>query len=157
MNFNFGIAKRSKGSCFLRFDDTNPSAEKKLFIDNIVENVKWLGHVPTKITYSSSYFPELYEMAKELIRRGKAYVCHQTQREIKEYRKKKNKQDPSPWRDRSVEENLRLFEDMKKGKFAEGAATLRMKMDITSTNPCMWDQVAYRIKYEPHPHLGDEW
>lgn len=96
-------------------------------------------------------------MAIELIKRGKAYVCHQTQDEIKEFRKKKNKQDPSPWRDRSVEENLRLFDDMRKGKFNEGEATLRMKIDITSINPCMWDPVAYRIKYEEHPHVGDKW
>jgi glutaminyl-tRNA synthetase len=96
-------------------------------------------------------------MAVELIKRGKAYVCHQTQAEIKECRRLKDKQPPSPYRSRSVEENLKLFEDMRKGKYAEGEATLRMKIDITHKNPCMWDPVAYRIKYEPHPHVGDKW
>jgi glutaminyl-tRNA synthetase len=123
----------------------------------IFQNVTWLGHKPYDITYSSAYFPLLYELAVELIKRGKAYVCHQTQAQIKEYRKKKNQQEPSPWRNRTVEENLVEFENMRKGKYAEGEATLRMKIDITNTNPCMWDPVAYRIKYEPHPHVKDKW
>jgi glutaminyl-tRNA synthetase len=157
MNFNFGLATRSNGVCFLRFDDTNPSAEEQRFIDNIIENVHWLGHKPYQITYSSDYFPLLYDLAIELIKRGKAYVCHQTQEEIKEYRKKKNMQDPSPWRDRPVEENLREFEKMRRGVYEEGKATLRMKIDIRNINPCMWDPVAYRIKYEAHPHVKDAW
>lgn len=154
INFNFGVASRFNGETILRFDDTNPEAEDQIYIDNIIECVKWLGFKPVNITYSSDYFPELYDLAVKLIKKGLAYVCHQKGHEIEESRKNKT---PSPWRDRSVEENLRLFERMRKGLYAEGEATLRMKQDITSPNPTMWDLVAYRIKYHPHPHVGDRW
>jgi len=137
MYFNFGTAARHGGACYMRFDDTNPEAEEKEYIDMILENVRWLGHrwktdtVTGGATYSSDYFPELYAYAVELIKRGKAYVCHQTQPEIKASREKlkqmfadasKNNSAPvlpegaaSPWRDRSVEDNLRLFDQMKCG------------------------------------------
>jgi len=157
MNFSFGVAQKANGVTFLRFDDTNPTAEKQVYIDNIIENVLWLGHRPFQITYSSDYFDALYELAVELIKRGKAYVCHQSKEQIAACRKLKQKQLPSPWRDRSVEENLKMFASMRSGKFRESEATLRMKIDITHKNPTMWDPVAYRIKFEPHPHVGDKW
>lgn len=113
-----------------------------------------MGHKPFKITYSSDYFDQLYDFAVELIKRDKAYVCHQTAEVMAEGRRNKI---ASPWRDRPIEESLRLFEDMKNGKISEGAAVLRMKGDMNSENPNMRDLVAYRIKFLPHPHVGDKW
>ncbi|CAI0552929.1 unnamed protein product [Linum tenue] len=145
MFVSFGLARERDGCCYLRFDDTNPEAEKKEYIDHIQEIVSWLGWKPFKITYTSDYFQELYELAVELIRRGHAYVDHQTAEEIKEYReKKKNK-------------SLRLFDEMKRGMIEEGKATLRMKQDMQSDNFNMYDLIAYRIKFTPHPHAGDKW
>jgi glutaminyl-tRNA synthetase len=102
------------------------------YFNSIIDNVKWMGWEPWKITYSSKYFPQLYELAVELIKRGKAFVCHETKEQMKEGRRVEGRLEgrPSPWRDRPVEENLRLFEDMRKGKFAEGEAVLRMKGGI---------------------------
>lgn len=155
MNLNFGYAKKTGGKCYLRFDDTNPEAETKEYIDSITDTVRWLGNEPCAITYASDQFDKLYELAIELIKRGKAFVCHQKPEEYRGALTAAARK--SPWRDRSVEENLKLFEDMRAGKFKEGEATLRMKMDLESPNPCMWDLVAYRIKYHPHPHVGDKW
>lgn len=154
MNFNFGVAKDRNGHCIMRFDDTNPEAEKKAYIDNILENVLWMGHKPWKVTYSSDYFQELYELAVKLIKVGLAYVCHQTGPEIEQSRKTHT---DSPYRTRTVEENLKLFDAMKKGKYAEGEAILRMKGDMQSSNAQMWDMIAYRIKYCAHPHIGSGW
>ncbi|XP_042033190.1 glutamine--tRNA ligase, cytoplasmic-like isoform X3 [Salvia splendens] len=154
MFVDFGLAKERGGGCYLRFDDTNPEAEKKEYIDHIEEIVGWMGWEPFKITYTSDYFQELYELAVELIRRDHAYVDHQTPDEIKEYREKKMN---SPWRDRPTEESLKLFDDMKKGLVEEGKATLRMKQDMQSDNFNMYDLIAYRIKFTPHPHAGDKW
>ena len=173
MNLNFGYAKKTEGSTILRFDDTNPEAEKKEYFDNIIENVSWMGYKPVKVTYSSDYFPELYKLAIQLIKSGKAYVDHLSPADHKKYRfnlkviyvnlifreeRKEGKgTGESPYRNRPIEESLREFENMKNGKYEEGGATLRMKMDMKSDNPCMWDLVAYRIKYTPHPHAGDKW
>ena len=158
MNFNFGLATATAGECFLRFDDTNPEAEKLDYIQQILENVQWLGHRPSAITYSSEYFPQLYDLAVRLIRAGHAYVDHQTAAEIRAAREAKTgTKAASPWRERPIEESVRLFDDMRRGKFEEGAATLRMKGDLSHPNPQMWDLVAYRIKYAPHPHVGDSW
>ncbi|KAF7063848.1 hypothetical protein CFC21_070322 [Triticum aestivum] len=154
MFIDFGLAKERNGNCYLRFDDTNPEAEKKEYIDHIKEIVQWMGWEPYKITYTSDYFQALYEHAVELIRKGLAYVDHQTAQQIKECRR--NKVD-SPWRDRPIEESLQLFEDMRRGLFAEGAATLRMKQDMQNDNKNMSDLIAYRIKFTPHPHAGDKW
>ncbi|KAJ4828883.1 hypothetical protein Tsubulata_039853 [Turnera subulata] len=140
---SFGLAKERDGCCYLRFDDTNPEAEKKEYIDHIEEIVQWMGWKPFKITYTSDYFQELYELAVELIRRDRAYVDHQTPEEIKEYREKKMN---SPWRDRPVAESLKLFDEMKCGMIEEGKATLRMKQDMQSDNYNMYDLIAYRIK-----------
>ncbi|ONM29187.1 Glutamine--tRNA ligase cytoplasmic [Zea mays] len=154
MFIDFGLAKERNGHCYLRFDDTNPEAEKKEYIDHIQEIVHWMGWEPYKVTYTSDYFQPLYEHAVELIRKGLAYVDHQTAEEIKEYREKKMN---SPWRDRPIEESLNLFEDMRRGLIAEGAATLRMKQDMQNENKNMSDLIAYRIKFTPHPHAGDNW
>ncbi|XP_075634720.1 glutamine--tRNA ligase [Castanea sativa] len=154
MFIDFGLAKDRGGGCYLRYDDTNPQAEKKEYIDHIEEIVQWMGWEPLKITYTSDYFQDLYDLAVELIRRGHAYVDHQTSDEIKEFREKKMN---SPWRDRPVSESLKLFEDMRKGLIEEGKATLRMKQDMQSDNYNMYDLIAYRIKFTPHPHAGDKW
>lgn len=154
MFVDFGMARQYDGHCYLRFDDTNPEAEKQEYIDHIQDIVSWLGWTPWKVTYSSDYFHELHALAVKLIETGHAYVCHQTAEEIKESREKK---EPSPWRDRPIEESLKLFEDMRKGLFDEGAATLRMKMDYKNENVNMFDLIAYRVKYVPHPKAGDEW
>ncbi|CAL5399677.1 unnamed protein product [Camellia sinensis] len=154
MFINFGLAKERGGCCYLRYDDTNPEAEKKEYIDHIEEIVRWMGWEPFKVTYASDYFQDLYELAVELIRRGHAYVDHQTPEEVKEYREKKMN---SPWRDRPIEESLKLFDDMKRGIIEEGKATLRMKQDMQSDNYNMHDLIAYRIKFTPHPHAGDAW
>ncbi|KAJ4960835.1 hypothetical protein NE237_020745 [Protea cynaroides] len=154
MFVDFGLAKERDGCCYLRYDDTNPEAEKKEYIDHIEEIVQWLGWKPFKITYTSDYFQDLYDLAVELIRRGHAYVDHQTPEEIKEYRERKMN---SPWRDRPIAESLKLFNEMKLGLIDEGKATLRMKQDMQSDNFNMYDLIAYRIKFSPHPHAGDKW
>ncbi|PIA33290.1 hypothetical protein AQUCO_04100012v1 [Aquilegia coerulea] len=154
MFVSFGLAKERDGCCYLRYDDTNPEAEKKEYIDHIEEIVEWMGWKPFKITYTSNYFQDLYDLAVELIQRGHAYVDHQTPEEVKASREKK---ENSPWRDRPVAESLKLFNDMKRGMIEEGKATLRMKQDMQSDNYNMYDLIAYRIKFTPHPHAGDKW
>jgi glutaminyl-tRNA synthetase len=154
MRFSFSVAEDYDGICFLRFDDTNPEKESIEYIDNIIDNVKWLGYTPHAVTYSSDYFPTLYEYAIKLIKKGKAFVCHQPKEEMNEDRKNGIE---SPFRERSIEDNLKLFNDMKMGKCEEGECCLRMKIDMDSNNPCMRDPVAYRIKYCGHPHTGDNW
>jgi len=174
MSVNFGIAKANDGNCYLRFDDTNPEAEKQEYIDGILENVKWLGHEPFKVTYTSDYFDQLHELAKELIRRGKAYVCRLTGEQVKGQRDAirayntavaAGEQVEFPTKEvfdegRDVltpEQNLELFEKMRQGRFAEGEATLRMKGDFTSKNPNMWDHMAYRVMFKEHPRTGNKW
>ncbi|CBI27000.3 hypothetical protein VitviT2T_000294 [Vitis vinifera] len=154
MFVSFGLAKERDGCCYLRYDDTNPEAEKKEYIDHIDEIVRWMGWEPFKVTYTSDYFQDLYDLAVELIRRNHAYVDHQTPEEIKEYREKKMN---SPWRDRPIAESLELFDQMRRGMIEEGKATLRMKQDMQSDNYNMYDLIAYRIKFTPHPHSGDKW
>ncbi|KAK9091324.1 hypothetical protein Sjap_024501 [Stephania japonica] len=154
MFVDFGLAKDRNGCCYLRYDDTNPEAEKKEYIDHIEEIVRWMGWSPFKITYTSDYFQDLHDLAVELIRRGHAYVDHQTAEEIKEFREKKTN---SPWRDRPIDESLKLFDEMRRGMIEEGKATLRMKQDMQSDNFNMYDLIAYRIKFTPHPHAGDKW
>nr|XP_034962731.1 glutamine--tRNA ligase isoform X2 [Zootoca vivipara] len=149
INFNFGFAKANGGICFLRYDDTNPEKEEEKYFTAIRDIVEWLGYTPCAVTHASDYFDQLYTWAVDLIRRGHAYVCHQKVEEIKGHNP-----PPSPWRDRPVEESLLLFEDMRKGKFAEGEATLRMKLVMEDGK---MDPVAYRIKYTPHHRTGDKW
>eukprot|EP01113_Clastostelium_recurvatum_P027969 TRINITY_DN3389_c0_g1_i1.p1 TRINITY_DN3389_c0_g1~~TRINITY_DN3389_c0_g1_i1.p1 ORF type:complete len:770 (-),score=223.20 TRINITY_DN3389_c0_g1_i1:51-2360(-) len=154
MHLSFGYAAKLGGKCYLRFDDTNPEKESQEYIDSIIDNVHWMGHKPCAITYSSHYFQKLYDLGVDLIKRGLAYVDHQPAENIKEDRRLKRE---SPWRNRPVEENLKLFDDMRKGKFAEGKATLRMKGDMQNDNPNMRDLIAFRIKYSHHPVSGDDW
>ncbi|XP_026407889.1 glutamine--tRNA ligase-like [Papaver somniferum] len=154
MFVSFGLAKERGGCCYLRYDDTNPDAEKKEYIDHIQEIVRWMGWEPFKITHTSDYFEELYKLAVELIKKGHAYVDHQSAEEIKVSREHKRN---SPWRDRPIEESLELFNDMKMGLIEENKATLRMKQDMQSDNFNMYDLIAYRIKFTPHPHAGDKW
>ncbi|XP_030639799.1 glutamine--tRNA ligase isoform X2 [Chanos chanos] len=149
INFNFGYAKANDGICFLRYDDTNPEKEEEKYFTAIREMVEWLGYKPYAITHASDNFQRLYELAVELIRRGHAYVCHQRGEELKGHNVA-----VSPWRERPVEESLVLFERMRKGLFAEGEATLRMKLVMEDGK---MDPVAYRIKYTPHHRTGDTW
>nr|XP_056709605.1 glutamine--tRNA ligase [Euleptes europaea] len=149
INFNFGFAKANGGICFLRYDDTNPEKEEEKYFTAIRDIVEWLGYTPHAVTHASDYFDQLYAWAVDLIRRGHAYVCHQKVEEIKGHNP-----PPSPWRDRPIEESLLLFEDMRKGKFGEGEATLRMKLVMEDGK---MDPVAYRIKYTPHHRSGDKW
>ncbi|OHT15522.1 glutaminyl-tRNA synthetase family protein [Tritrichomonas foetus] len=154
MYLDFGLAEMKKGKCYMRFDDTNPAKEKDEFIEGIKKDVNWMGFNWWKITHTSDYFQQLYEFAIHLIKEGLAYVCHQTKEEIKLGRENHT---ASPWRDRPVAESLREFELMKCGYYAPSEATLRLKMDITSANPNMYDQVAYRIIYNTHPRTHDQW
>jgi glutaminyl-tRNA synthetase len=154
LNFSFGLANKFAGQTILRLDDTNPDVEKQEYVDSIVDNVTWLGHTPARVTYTSDYFAQLHDLAVVLIQKGKAYVDHQTGEEIEQSRKTKV---PSPWRERSVEENLRLFAEMRQGKWPAGKATLRFKGDMAAANPQMWDLVAYRIKHISHPRTGATW
>jgi len=149
ININFGYARNNEGICFLRYDDTNPEKEEEKFFTGIYNMVTWLGFKPYKVTHSSDYFDQLYEWAKELTRRGHAYVCHQKYEEIKGMNP-----PPSPWRDRPIVESLQLFEDMKRGKMAEGEATLRLKYVMEDGKQ---DPVAYRIKYAAHHRTGNKW
>lgn len=159
MTFNFTLAEKKGGHCYLRFDDTNPATEKQIFIDNIISNTLWMGFKPWKITYSSQYFPELYEYALKLIKDGNAYVCFQSKAEMEESRNSFKTKDPrpSPWRNINVNQNLIEFERMRVGYYKEGECCLRMKGDYLSCNPNMWDHVAYRIKFIEHPMSKREW
>jgi len=154
MFVDFGYAQEKNGACYLRFDDTNPTEEKQEYINHIKEIVNWLGWHPARTTYSSDYFSELYILALELIRRDKAYVDHQTPEEIKMSREKHSN---SPWRNRPIHESLAVFEEMRRGLWEEGSATLRMKQDMRNENFNMFDLIAYRIKFAPHPRAGDQW
>ena len=149
ININFGFAKAMNGSCYLRYDDTNPEKEDQRFVDGILDIIKWLGYEPVKITHSSDYFSQLYQFAIEMIKQNNAYVCHQRPEEMQGF-------NPplSPWRERPIEESLILFEQMRKGKFGEGEATLRMKMTLKEGKQ---DPVAYRIKYVEHHRTGNKW
>ncbi|CAK9807281.1 Probable glutamine--tRNA ligase [Anthophora plagiata] len=149
ININFGYAAAHDGICYLRYDDTNPEKEEEKFFTGIREMVEWLGYKPAKITHSSDYFQQLYEWAVALIKKGLAYVCHQSSKEIKGFNP-----PPSPWRDRPVSESLQLFNDMKDGLLEEGEATLRMKVTLEEGKQ---DPVAYRIKYNSHHRTGDQW
>uniref|UniRef100_A0A8C1UBS2 Glutamine--tRNA ligase n=1 Tax=Cyprinus carpio TaxID=7962 RepID=A0A8C1UBS2_CYPCA len=149
INFNFGFAKANNGICFLRYDDTNPEKEEEKYFTAIREMVEWLGYKPYAVTHASDNFQLLYDLAVDLIRRGHAYVCHQRGEELKGHNV-----PPSPWRERPVEESLILFDRMRKGMFAEGEVTLRMKMVMEDGK---MDPVAYRIKYTPHHRTGDTW
>ena len=156
---NFGLARDYHGSCNLRFDDTNPVKEDMEYINSIKRDVQWLGFQWSgPVRHSSDYFDRLYGYAVELIQKGLAYVDELSADEIREYRGTlKEPGKNSPYRDRSVEENLRLFEQMKEGKFAEGKACLRAKIDMASPFICMRDPVIYRVRFASHALTGDKW
>ena len=156
---NFGLAKEYQGLCNLRFDDTNPVKEDVEYVDSIKADVEWLGfHWAGEVHYASDYFDALYNYAIELIKKGLAYVDDLSPEEMREYRGTLTEPGKnSPYRDRSVEENLTLFEKMKNGEIAEGKASLRAKIDMASPFMVMRDPVLYRIKFASHHQTGDKW
>ena len=156
---NFGIAREFGGLCNLRFDDTNPSKEDVEYVDSIMEDVRWLGFDwDDRLYYASDYFQQIYEWAVQLIKAGKAYVCDLNADEVRETRGTLTAPGTnSPYRDRSIEENLDLFERMKAGEFPDGSKTLRAKIDMASPNLNMRDPVMYRILRATHHRTGDTW
>jgi glutaminyl-tRNA synthetase len=155
---NFGLGVKYNGATNLRFDDTNPTTEETEFVDSIIEDVRWLGFEPAKIVYASDYFEQLYEWAKVLISKGKAYVDFSTSEEMAVLKGTPTEPGkPSPYRDTTPEENLALFEKMKSGEFPDGHCTLRAKIDMTSSNMIMRDPLLYRIKHAHHHRTGDAW
>ena len=156
---NFGIAVENNSPCHLRFDDTNPTKEEDVYVNSIKEDVSWLGFDwQDKLFYASDYFDELYDYAVQLIKIGKAYVCELSADEIRQYRGTLTEPGKeSPFRQRSIEENLQLFEKMRNGEFAEGSHVLRAKIDMSSPNLNMRDPVIYRIMKFPHHRTGNKW
>ena len=155
---DFGLAAEFGGKCNLRFDDTNPSREETEYVDSIMEDVRWLGFQWDGLFYASDYFGQLYEWAVQLIKAGKAYVCDLSADEVREYRGTLTEPGrESPYRNRSIEENLDLFERMKKGEFPDGSRTLRAKIDMASPNLNLRDPVMYRILHMEHHRTGGEW
>ncbi len=155
---NFGIAEKFGGTCNLRFDDTNPTKEEEEYVESIKEDVRWLGFEWENLCYASDYFNQFYEWALELIQSGKAYVDHQSPEVIRLTRGTlKEPGEESPFRNRSVEENLELFEKMKNGDFEEGECVLRAKIDMSHPNLNMRDPVLYRILKKSHHNTGDKW
>lgn len=156
---NFGLAAEYHGACNLRFDDTNPSKEEVEYVESIKRDLRWLGFDwEERLYYASDYFDKLYEFAEELIKAGKAYVCDLTPQEMKDYRGTLTEPGKeSPYRNRSVEENLDLFRRMRAGEFPDGSRVLRAKIDMASPNLNMRDPVIYRILRTPHHRTGDKW
>ncbi len=156
---NYGLAKKYNGKFNLRFDDTNPTKEKTEFVHSIVEDVKWLGaDFEDRLFFASNYFEQMYECALLLIRKGKAFVCDLTAEEIRQYRGDfTTPGKESPYRNRSVEENIKLFTEMKEGKYQDGEKVLRAKIDMASPNINMRDPVIYRVARMSHHNTGDAW
>jgi glutaminyl-tRNA synthetase len=155
---DFGLAAEFGGKCNLRFDDTNPSKEETEYVESIMGDVRWLGFEWDGLFYASDYFGQLYEWAIQLIKAGKAYVCDLSAEEVRQYRGTLTEPGKdSPYRDRSIDENLDLFERMEKGEFPDGSRTLRAKIDMASPNLNMRDPVMYRILHMEHHRTGDEW
>ena len=156
---NYGLAQKYGGKFNLRFDDTNPTKEKMEFVESIKADVEWLGaDWEDRLFFASNYFDQMYEAAVELIKKGKAYVCDLNADQIREYRGTlKEPGKNSPYRDRSVEENLKLFEEMRAGKYADGEKVLRAKIDMASPNINMRDPIIYRVAHMTHHNTGDKW
>ncbi|HUV35314.1 MAG TPA: glutamate--tRNA ligase family protein, partial [Patescibacteria group bacterium] len=156
---NFGIAAEYGGLCNLRFDDTNPIKEEVEYVESIKDNVRWLGFDwEDREYYASDYFEQLYRYAVELIKMGKAYVCDLSAEQTRDYRGTLTEPGKdSPYRDRTVEENLDLFERMRAGEFPDGSCTLRARIDMASPNINMRDPVTYRIMHASHHRTGDVW
>ncbi|WP_051569202.1 glutamine--tRNA ligase/YqeY domain fusion protein [Alkaliphilus transvaalensis] len=159
INISYGIAERFGGKFNLRFDDTNPAKEDEEYVISIKEDMQWMGFDwEDRLFYGSDYFEEIYEAAIKLIKKGKAYVCDLSQEEMREYRGTLTEPGKNcPYRDRSVEENLELFEGMRKGMYPEGSRVLRAKIDMSSPNINLRDPVIYRIQYTKHYRTGDTW
>ncbi|MEC8555371.1 MAG: glutamine--tRNA ligase/YqeY domain fusion protein [Planctomycetota bacterium] len=155
---NFGLAQKYGGTTNLRFDDTNPSKEEQEYVDSIQEDVRWLGFDWNSLHFASDYFDQLYDWAVQLIREGKAYVCDLTPEETREYRGTLTSPGKdSPYRGRSPEENLELFEKMRSGEFPDGSRTLRAKIDMAASNVNLRDPVMYRVLHAHHHRTGDKW
>lgn len=155
---NFGIAAKYNGKCNLRFDDTNPAKEDEEYVESIKRDIEWLGFKWDKLLFASNYFDVMYECALKLIKKGKAYVCDLSAEEIKNTRGSLTQPGTeSPYRNRTVEENLKLFEGMKNGEFADGSKVLRAKIDMASPNLNMRDPVIYRVLHATHHNTGDKW
>jgi glutaminyl-tRNA synthetase len=156
---NFGIAKEFGGTCNLRFDDTNPEKEEQEYVNSIIEDVRWLGwDWDDRLYFASDYFEQMYQYATQLIKAGKAYVCDLSADEIREYRGTLTAPGKDgPYRNRSIQENLDLFERMRKGEFPDGSRTLRAKIDMSHPNLNMRDPVMYRILHATHHRTGDKW
>ncbi len=155
---NFGIAAKYNGKCNLRFDDTNPAKEDEEYVESIKRDIEWLGFKWDKLLFASDYFDVMYECALKLIKKGKAYVCDLSAEEIKNTRGSLTQPGTeSPYRNRTVEENLKLFEGMKNGEFADGSKVLRAKIDMASPNLNMRDPVIYRVLHATHHNTGDKW
>ena len=156
---NYGLAVKYNGQFNMRFDDTNPTKEKEEFVESIKKDIAWLGaDWEDRLYFASDYFPQMYENAVKLIKKGKAYVCDLTADEIRAYRGTLTEPGKnSPYRDRSVEENLRLFEEMKEGRYADGEKVLRARIDMASPNINMRDPVIYRVAHMTHHRTGDQW
>ena len=156
---NYGLAQKYNGKFNMRFDDTNPTKEKVEFVDAIKKDIQWLGaDWEDRLFFASNYFDQMYEAAVKLIKKGKAYVCNLTAEQIREYRGTLTEPGKnSPYRARSVEENLELFENMKAGKYADGEKVLRAKIDMASPNMNMRDPVIYRVAHMSHHNTGDKW
>ncbi len=155
---NFDVAVENSGHCYLRFDDTNPSKEDLEYVESIKNDLNWLGYNWTELRHSSDYFEQLYNYAVELIKIDKAYVCGLTGEEIRQYRGTlKEPGKNSPYRERTIEENLDLFTRMKAGEFADGELVLRAKIDMAAANINLRDPIIYRIKHLPHQMTGDKW
>mgnify|MGYP005848960009 CR=1 FL=1 len=159
ISIDFGVAEDYGGLCNLRFDDTNPAKEEQQYVDQIMEDIRWLGYDwGDRLYYASDYFEQLYQWAEELIRKGKAYVCDLSPDEIRQYRGTLTEPGKdSPYRNRSVEENLDLFRRMRAGEFPDGARTLRAKIDMASPNMNLRDPVMYRILHREHQRTGNRW
>lgn len=156
---NYGLAQEYGGTFHMRFDDTNPTKEKMEFVDSIKEDIKWLGADWSEHLYfASDYFDQMYECAVKLIKKGKAFVCDLTAEEMREYRGTLTEPGKeSPYRNRSVEENLKLFEEMREGKYKDGEKVLRAKIDMASPNINMRDPIIYRVAHMTHHNTGDKW
>jgi glutaminyl-tRNA synthetase len=159
ININYGTAQKYDGKFNLRFDDTNPTREDMEYVQSIIDDIKWLGaDWEDRLFYASDYFDQCYEYAIKLIKEGKAFVCDLSKEEMREYRGTLTEPGKdSPYRNRSIEENLKLFEKMKNGEFEEGSRVLRAKIDMSSPNMNMRDPVIYRIQFEHHYRTGDKW
>jgi glutaminyl-tRNA synthetase len=156
---NFGLAEKYQGKCNLRFDDTNPAKEDVEYVDSIMEDVKWLGFDwEDRLYYASDYFDRMYKLAQKLVKQGKAFVCDLSAEEVSNMRGTPQKPaQASPYRERSIDENLDLLERMKQGEFPDGSKTLRAKIDLSSPNMHMRDPAIYRIRHAHHHRTGDKW